>query len=114
MSGDNSYNMQNFSSLLSPGNMRKLERRNLYEQQINSVYTPVSNAKHQNNSAIINPKVLFATQNTDGSAPLIQLRPEEIVKQKSDNFKRNENKSASRLDVSTATVSKYSLKKTNT
>ena len=58
---DNSYMLNNVSSLLSPSNMKKIEKKNLYNQQINSFYTPIGDETvNQNNSAIINAKSQFS------------------------------------------------------
>ena len=54
---ENSYILNNITSLLSPSNMKKIEKRNLYKMHINNFYTPGGEA--QNNSAIINPRNLF-------------------------------------------------------
>ncbi len=50
--------LNNVSNLLSPINMKNIEKKNLYQKQINSFYTPVNNDERvsRNNSAIINPK----------------------------------------------------------
>ena len=53
--------LNNVSSLLSPSNMKKIEKKNLYNQQINSFYTPIGDETvNQNNSAIINAKSQFS------------------------------------------------------
>lgn len=50
--------LNNVSCLLSPINMKNIEKKNLYQKQINSFYTPINNDNKvfRNNSAIINPK----------------------------------------------------------
>ena len=50
--------LNNVSCLLSPINMKNIEKKNLYQKQINSFYTPINNDDKvfRNNSAIINPK----------------------------------------------------------
>lgn len=58
---DASYMLNNVSSLLSPSNMKKIEKKNLYNQQINSFYTPLGeDTSNQNNSAIINAKSQYS------------------------------------------------------
>jgi len=58
---ENSYILNNITSLLSPSNMRKIEKKNLYQMHLNSFYTPGGEAP--NNSAIVNPKNLYDNPN---------------------------------------------------
>jgi hypothetical protein len=98
-----SFVLNNITSLLSPSNLKKIEKQNLYAKQINSLYAPISNNMSVNSSAIVNPQCL---SNADiSSLPLIQLRPEEVTKPAS----RSQSK-----DRQTAieTQSRYSVQKT--
>jgi hypothetical protein len=68
--------MDNITSILSPHNLKKIERKNLYEKQINSFYTPIGISRKDgiNTSAIINPTNLMNTANyasDGGSLPFI-------------------------------------------
>jgi len=68
--------MDNITSILSPHNLKKIERKNLYEKQINSFYTPLGLSRKEgiNTSAIINPTNLISTENyasDGGSLPFI-------------------------------------------
>lgn len=64
---DTSMVLNNITSLLSPDNLRKIEKTNLYKQQINSLYAPVGQNGNNlmNSSSISNAKALNRS-NLDG------------------------------------------------
>lgn len=72
--------LNNVSCLLSPINMKNIEKKNLYQKQINSFYTPINNDERvfRNNSAIVNPKQINYIG--EQGLNLIQLKPEEVIK----------------------------------
>jgi hypothetical protein len=49
-----SFVLNNITSLLSPSNLKKIEKTNLYAKQINSLYAPIQN-QSINSSAFVNP-----------------------------------------------------------
>lgn len=61
---DNSYILNNITSLLSPTNLRKIEQKNLYQKQIDSFYTPAGNNVLNNSSVVIQ------------TMPEVQLKPQ--------------------------------------
>ena len=62
---DNSYILNNITSLLSPTNLRKIEQKNLYHKQIDSFYTPAGDNNMLNNSTVV-----------INTIPDVQLRPQ--------------------------------------
>lgn len=76
---ENSFVLNNITSLLSPRNLKKIEKANLYKQQINSFYAPMRDASdHNDSSVLVNAHSLTNLQNPD--LPAIQLRPHEVTK----------------------------------
>ena len=76
--GNESYILNNITSLLSPENMKKIEQKNLYQKHINSFYLPQGQSNHS--AMTIGRQMNFMSGHDGQSMPLIQLKPEEVVK----------------------------------
>jgi hypothetical protein len=73
---EQSYNLNNISSLLSPLNMRKVEQKSLYQQMIKSFYSQVDPSRLNYSSL---PNNLLQTNFADGSAiNVVQMQPEQV------------------------------------
>lgn len=99
--------LNNVQSLLSPSNLKKIEKKNLYNQQINSLFNPLDDAsidKQAQPSAILNAKAHLSQslQPNDGGLPLVQLQPHQITKHTASHFltqHKADSKSASRYSM---------------
>jgi hypothetical protein len=77
---ESSFILNNITSLLSPTNLKQIEKNNLYKQQINSFYAPQgNNSISMNASAILNP-VSQSSVNGDHIPP-IQLKSHQLIKE---------------------------------
>lgn len=82
--------MNHITSLLSPTNLKNIERKNLYQKQLNSFYAPsnkdggAAGIASLNNSAVV-PDVSRRLTVNDmcnvSTQPLIQLQASEVVKE---------------------------------
>ena len=82
--------MNHITSLLSPSNLKNIERKNLYQKQLNSFYAPsnkdggAAGLGSLNNSAVVPDVSRRLTINdmcNTSTQPLIQLRASEVVKE---------------------------------